>query len=156
MYFVLIFAITLILQIGFLPGLFPTLAIPELFLPVIIAIAIMCEKKEASIFALAAGLVLDLYFMKGFGARTLIFFALAHFLSSFKESFSSRSGFVIFTLTLLAGTLYQFLYFIIINAVGENLEFQVLLNSIFSLEIPIMMLYSIFASRFTKIYLARR
>ena len=156
MYFVLIFVLTLILQIGFLPGLFPTIAIPELFLPLIIAIAIMCERKEACIFALVAGLVLDFYFIKGFGARTLLFFALAYFLSGFAETFTSRSVFVVLTLTLLAGTLYQFLYFLIINAVGEGLEFQVLLNSIFSLEIPIMMIYSIFASRFTKLYLVRR
>lgn len=138
---VILFILTLILQTGLLPGLFPTLETPEMFLPVIIALSILSTEKVAIAFAVIAGLVMDFYFLKAFGVRTLLFFAISYFLSKKRESLSS-SVFSVITITLLVGILYQFLYFLIIN-ISESVPFKTLIDSVFSLEIPIIMIYSI-------------
>lgn len=137
----ILFIVTLILQTGLLPGLFPTIDTPEMFLPVIVALSIMSSEKTSIAFALTAGIVMDFYFLKAFGVRTLLFFTISYFFSKKRENLSS-SVFSVITITLLIGILYQFIYFLIVN-IMDTIPFRSLIDSIFSFQIPIIMIYSI-------------
>lgn len=138
---VLLFILTIILQTGLIPGLFPYMETPELFLPVIIALSILSTQQKAITFAVVAGLVMDFYFLKAFGVRTMIFFMVSFILSEKKETVS-KSVFSIITLTFLIGILYQFIYYIFIN-LRLSISIKKLISSVFSMEIPILVLYSI-------------
>lgn len=138
---VLLFILTIALQTGLFPGLFPYMEVPELFLPVIIALSILSTQERALTFAIVAGFVMDFYFLKAFGVRTLIFFIIAYIFSEKKESIS-KSVFSIITLTFVTSVLYQFVYFIIINIMA-SVPIKKLIASIFSMQIPMLVLYSI-------------
>lgn len=137
-----LFVLTLVLELGLLPGLIPNIQTPELFLPAIITLSVVSERPSVPVFAFIAGLVLDFYFVKAFGVRTALFFTISYLISRNRENFSSASIFTVLTLTLLIGLGYLVLYFLIANVRG-SVSLRTLIDSIFSLEIPLQMLYAI-------------
>lgn len=145
--------ILIMLRIGLFPALIPEINQPELILPMIVTVALLIGKVEAISVAAIFGLLLDLYFRRAFGLRLLLFVSIATFLGSYREKFTHKSMFTVAVITVICGITYTVFYWLGLTFLGIILKQNALFISLFSLEVPIQVIFSII---FYKIFSKKR
>lgn len=134
---------TFLLEIGIFPGFFPNIPTPEFFIPIIVTASLLKSRKHGMIIALIFGILLDTFYLRGFGIRTVLFLSIGYFLGTYRDNFSKQSIFVNLIMTLASSVYYMIVYFLLINLTVGGVGLNSVIKSIFSLQIPILMVYSL-------------
>lgn len=131
----LIIILNLILESTILP-LFTIIGyIPNISLVTIIVLAFRRNKYYAGFFGLITGLIYDILFGKTIGIKALVFFLIGYYAGEIKGNLNSENLLIPMIFSALGTIIYNSMYFLIMFFLGENMDFSIVLNNIFSIEI---------------------
>lgn len=153
--FILVILVNTIFQSTLLPYFSMFGRVPNTGLVLIVVVALLKGKYFGAFFGLTMGLVQDILFSSVIGVNAFIYFIIGYIIGSAKKSIDTENRFIHIVFTIATTIFYNSIYALFLFFLSRDLDSQVVLKNIFSLEILyntliIMVLYKPMTKIFVK------
>ena len=150
---ILILIINTIFQSSILPYLSLFGYLPNTGLVIIVMVALRKGKYYGGFFALALGLIQDIFFGQGVGVNALILFFLGYGLGLIHEVLDIENMVIPILSSVIGTSYYNYFYYVLMFFLSREIPREVMLQKVFSIEILYngilaLLLYKLFSKIF--------
>lgn len=133
--FILVILVNIIFQSTLLPYFSIFGILPNTALILIIIVALLKGKYFGAFFALIMGLIQDILFSSVIGVNALIYFIIGYLIGLSRKSLDTENNFIHVIFTIITTVFYNSIYALFLFFLSRDLDSQIVLKNIFSLEI---------------------
>lgn len=133
--FILVILVNVIFQSTLLPYFNIFGRVPNTALALIVVVALLKGKYFGAFFGLTMGLIQDILFTSVIGVNAFIYFLIGYLIGSARKSLDTENTFIHIVFTIVATIFYNSIYALFLFFLSRDLDSQVVLRNIVSLEI---------------------